>query len=169
VFRELIERFSATYARLYRDHGRTLEMLHAAGFEVPRELRVAAEFTLQRQFEDEIRRQERSRDPDAYRRAIEIAEEIHRRGYRVDRSSSRTVFEQLVYRSTLKALGRSDVDAARATAELMEIVRRLQLRVSIDRAQEALVENGNAKEVSSVVRETLAEALGVSDRAFSLR
>lgn len=166
VFGELIERFSATYARLYRDHGRTLDMLHAAGFDIPRELRVAAEFALKAQFEEEIRAQELSRDPDAYRRAIEIAEEIHRRGYRVDRSSSRAVFDQLIYRSTLKALHRSDAEAARAAAELVEIVRRLQLRVSIDRAQEALVENGNAKHVSPAVREILAEALGVSDRAF---
>ena len=88
VFKDLVERFSAAYADLYRDHTRTLEMLHAAGFEIPSELRMAAEFTLKRQFEDEIQRQEQSRDPTAYRQAIEIAEEIERRGYRVDRTAS---------------------------------------------------------------------------------
>lgn len=169
VFSELIERFSATYARLYRDHGRTLEMLHGAGFEVPRELRAAAEFTLKRRFEEEIRRQEQSRDPEAYRRAIEIAEEINRRGYDVDRTTSSRVFEQLIYRSTLKALNRSDEESARATAELIELVARLKLSVSLDRPQEALVENGNAKGVSLAVRETLAKALSVSVRAFEGR
>jgi len=168
VFRDLVERFSATYARLYRDHGRTLEMLQGAGFDIPRELRAAAEFALKRQFEDEIRRQEHSRDPEAYRRAIEIAEEIDRRGYDVDRTTSRRTFEQLIYRSTLKALGRSDEDSAYATAELLELSRRLQLEVSLDRAQEALIEGGGAKEVSVAVRETLASALSVSKEAFRL-
>lgn len=166
VFRELVERFTATYARLYRDHGRTLEMLHAAGFEIPQELKAAAEFTLKRQFEDEIRRQEHSRDPEAYRRAIEIAEEIASRGYRVDRTASSQVFEHLILRSTLKALGRSDEEAARATAELVELVGRLKLEVSLDRAQESLVENGNSKGVSRAVREILAKALSVSTAAL---
>jgi len=166
VFRDLVERFSATYARLYRDHGRTLEMLHGAGFEIPQELKAAAEFTLKRRFEDEIRRQEHSRDPEAYRRAIEIAEEIERRGYRVDRTASSQVFEHLILRSTLKALDRSDEEAARATGELVALVGRLQLQVSLDRAQEALVENGHAKSISRTVRDHLAKALSISGRAF---
>jgi alpha-amylase/alpha-mannosidase (GH57 family) len=165
VFRDLIERFTAVYSGLYRDHTRTLEMLHAAGFEIPSELRMAAEFTLKRQFEEEIQRQEQSREPKAYRRAIEIAEEIERRGYRVDRTASSHVFEQLISRSTVKALTRADLDAARATSELVDLVRRLQLPVSLEAAQEALVDSGSG--VSEEVRETLADALGVCASAYA--
>ncbi len=46
VFSDLRTRFREQYSRLYHDHRRVLEMLVAAGYTLPRELRAAAELTL---------------------------------------------------------------------------------------------------------------------------
>jgi len=46
VFSDLRTRFREQYSRLYHDHQRVLEMLVAAGYTLPRELRAAAELTL---------------------------------------------------------------------------------------------------------------------------
>ncbi|MGH8905115.1 MAG: DUF3536 domain-containing protein [Egibacteraceae bacterium] len=51
VFSNLRTRFREQYARLYHDHQRVLEMLVAAGYTLPRELRAAAELTLSSEIE----------------------------------------------------------------------------------------------------------------------
>jgi hypothetical protein len=54
IFAELAGRFRSEYARLYEDHRRVLEMLTASGYELPRELRAAAELTLTADLEREL-------------------------------------------------------------------------------------------------------------------
>jgi alpha-amylase/alpha-mannosidase (GH57 family) len=51
TFSDLRTRFREQYARLYHDHRRFLEMLVAAGYTLPRELRAAAELTLDAELE----------------------------------------------------------------------------------------------------------------------
>lgn len=54
IFSDLEERFGEQYARLYVDHQRILEMLSAAGYELPRNLRAAAELTLSDRLERQL-------------------------------------------------------------------------------------------------------------------
>ena len=54
IFSDLNDRFSEQYARLYRDHQRILEMLTEAGYELPRDLRAAAQLTLSDEIEREL-------------------------------------------------------------------------------------------------------------------
>ncbi|MGH3114242.1 MAG: DUF3536 domain-containing protein, partial [Gaiellaceae bacterium] len=51
TFSDLRTRFREEYGRLYHDHRRTLEMLVHAGYTLPRELRAAAEITLNTELE----------------------------------------------------------------------------------------------------------------------
>lgn len=166
VFGTLLDRFFEAYAQLYRDHGRTLEMLQAAGFELPQELRAAAEFTLQHRFEEEIRRQEESRDPDAYWQAIQIAEEVTRRGYSIDRTTSSRVFETMLLRAVQQALRRHERSSIQAVQELIDLIDRLKLQVRLEGCQEALVEAVRSRGVPAEIRNPLAEALHVSTQAF---
>jgi alpha-amylase/alpha-mannosidase (GH57 family) len=167
VFGSLLDRFFEAYAQLYRDHGRTMEMLQAAGFELPRELRAAAEFTLQHRFEEEIRRQEESRDPRAYRRAIQIAQEVSDRGYQIDRTSSSRVFEAMLNRSVQQALRMADAASVQTVQEIVELIQRLALEVSIEQSQEAVVEAVRRRRVPPEIRGPLGEALFISPEAFS--
>ena len=74
LFGSLIQRLCQEYALLYEDNKRTIEMLRVNGFELPGELRAAAEFGLGRQFEEEIRRQAGRTDPSAYQKAAAVAQ-----------------------------------------------------------------------------------------------
>src|SRR5260370_37156465 len=71
----------------YETDQRNIEMLHNAGFELPSALRLIAEFTLARRFEDELRQAQGSHDPAFYDNAAAIAEEIARRRYRMDKTT----------------------------------------------------------------------------------
>ena len=54
VSEELDQRFGDEYRRLYQTHRRELEMLTAAGYQLPRNLRAAAELALSTEMEDRV-------------------------------------------------------------------------------------------------------------------
>jgi hypothetical protein len=166
VFADLIEKFAEDYARLYRDHRRTFEILQSAGFELPKELRAAAEFTLGRLFEEEIRSQHQSQDPAAYKRALEIATEVAERGFRIDRTVSSQIFTDMINARVLVAVthpGRENVDAA---CELLRLTKKLGLVINLESAEEAVYETvvkGPRSARSDL--EPLSQLLGISPAA----
>lgn len=84
IFSDLNKRFGEQYARLYHDHQRTLESLTAAGYELPRDLRAAAQLTLS----DEIERELASAGTDAGAEAFSTIRSIlmvsRDQGYQLD-------------------------------------------------------------------------------------
>ncbi|MBK8011213.1 MAG: DUF3536 domain-containing protein [Deltaproteobacteria bacterium] len=140
IYGGLLQRFSEQYANLYSDHQRTLDMLKTAGYKLPKELLAAAEFTLSRRFEDEIRKQQESRDPEAYKRAIDIAHEVAERGYEIDRTASSRLFESMVNLLVNMAVMQPSDENLSAAIELTELTKRLQLKINLERAQEAVYE-----------------------------
>ncbi len=166
VFRGLVRRFEEEYAFLYQDNRRTLEILQSAGFKLPDELRAAAEFTLGRRLEEEILSQGKSRDPEAYKKAIEIADEADRQGLSIARPTSARVFGDMITeaaRSVAKAPDQQLFDSAIA---LIDLCTRLGLRPNLDRAQEAIYLHRT--ELASVPKaKLLAEKLALSPSIFS--
>ena len=138
IMGDLLHRFSEQYAYLYEDNRRTLEMLQSAGLRLPKELMAAAEFTLGRRFEQSILEQNQSRDPAAYRRAIEIAEQAFARGYRLDQRTASRTFESMITQSVHTALARPTAESLRTAEELINLAERLRLTMNLERAQEAV-------------------------------
>lgn len=140
VFGNLLERFSQEYARLYEENRRTLEMLQSAGFDLPPELRVAAEFTLGSRFGAEIRQQNGSLDPEDYRRAVEIAQEATEHGYDICCEGTQRLFRDMIADSVSELIKAPEPERIRTTLELIEVSRKLCKRGPVDRAQELLYE-----------------------------
>ena len=138
ILGDLVRRFSDHYSNLYEDNRRTLDILQSAGFEVPKELLAAAEFTLGRRFEEEIRRQRESPDPAAYKRAIEMAEAVAEFGYTIDHSASSRTFEHMISHAVQVALGRPSDETFGTALALIDLADRLHLDVELGRAQEAV-------------------------------
>ncbi len=136
VFRELVERFYEQYARLYEDNRRNLEMLQSAGFPLPPELRAAAEFTLSRRFEEEIRRQGESRDPEAYQEALRIAEEARQRGYRLDYTFSNRIFSGMVTDAVAMAVDDPASENVKVALDVLLLARKLNFGFETEAAQE---------------------------------
>ena len=138
IMGDLLRRFSEQYAYLYEDNRRTLEMLQSAGLALPKELTAAAEFTLGRRFEQAILEQNESRDPSAYRRAIEIAEQAFARGYRLDQRLASRTFESMITHAVHTAVARPSPETLRTAGELIALAERLRLDINLERAQEAV-------------------------------
>jgi alpha-amylase/alpha-mannosidase (GH57 family) len=138
VFRNLVKRFTGEYALLYRENRRRIEMLQSAGFELPAELRAAAEFTFSKRFEEEIRRQRQSRDPAAYAKAVRIAREAAKRGYKLDRSSSRPIFEEMIEGAVQLALTEASAENIQSALDLITLAESLGIDMSLERPQEEI-------------------------------
>ena len=136
VFGRMVGRFSEQYEFLYEENRRNIEMLHDAGFELPTELRAAAEFTVGRRFEAELRRLAGDSSPAAPRAAARLAEEIARLGYRVERARVRAQVGALITTAVREAVGADDADGYERAFELIRLAGLLGLDADIERAQE---------------------------------
>jgi alpha-amylase/alpha-mannosidase (GH57 family) len=162
VFGSLLRRLAAEYARLYDDHQRALDILRAAGFDLPPELRAVAEISLARRFEDEIRLQSARSDPAAYQRAIEIAQEGARRGCRIDRGAAERIFEERITEAVRVAAQDGSAPSVQTALALHQVCRNLLLSPPLARAQEILFYALQDLAYVSEPLRSLAAALGLS-------
>ena len=120
VFGDLVQDLSNEYRKLFEGNRRYLEMFQAVGFSLPPELRSAAEFTLSRQFEAEIRSQRESRDPEAYAKAIEIVQEAERLGYHLDTDpANQRLFGEMITDAVNGAMANPDSSNLQTAIEAM--------------------------------------------------
>ncbi|MBA3768646.1 MAG: DUF3536 domain-containing protein [Acidobacteria bacterium] len=140
LFGQMVERFSTEYELLFKANRRNIEMLQSAGFELPQELRVAAEFTIGRPFEEEICRQGQSNDAAAYRKALEIARAVAQQGLTIDSRRVRRTFEEMIARAVSYALANPSAGNFQAALVLVKLARKLNLEAGLEQAQEYVYE-----------------------------
>jgi alpha-amylase/alpha-mannosidase (GH57 family) len=165
VFGQMIERFTEQYEFLYEENRRNIDMLHEAGFELPTELRAAAEFTVGRRFELKLRGLEREPSMATLRAAVEIADEIARHGYRPDRARTRRQVERLITRAVNAAVAAPTPENLEAAFELIRVAHALGLEANLERAQEIAYEAVREGAAVGALR-GLALTLGLSPELF---
>jgi hypothetical protein len=136
VFGNIVGNFVDEYGRMYETNQRVLEQLQEAGFELPKELRAAAEFALGRRFMQEITNAHNSIDPTAYKNAIEIADEALRRGYEIDRSAASRLLGEMIAGAVARATENPTPARLKSAMTLIELSKRLRAQTHLLRAQE---------------------------------
>jgi alpha-amylase/alpha-mannosidase (GH57 family) len=136
LFGHLSERFAEMYTRLYHENRRAVSALVDTGLPLPREFRIAAEYTLSRQLNQEIRVQRGSRSRSSYHKALEIADEAARRGYQLELGESGLAFESMLEDSTRRLVEELEPDAAHEVRELISLAQALGVALPLDSAQD---------------------------------
>jgi hypothetical protein len=143
VFGELTERFGEQYARLYHDHRRILEMMVDAGYELPRDLRAAAELTLTSQLEAQLvaaRDAFHGEEPPEAAAFATIRETLamaRSHGCQLDLTAVASVLGEAVAAASGRAartLQPADVDLV---AEWIDVSREVGVDIDLSRPQEA--------------------------------
>jgi len=138
IFSGVLGGFTDQFARLHEDYDRVVEMLQASGFEPPAQFRRLTEFSLGHHFEREIAKQQRSHDPLAYKRAIEIASMAAKRGYRIEKKVANESFGAMINDVVSKAVERPSRQLTNAALDLVALSRRLDLEPNLEWAQEQI-------------------------------
>jgi alpha-amylase/alpha-mannosidase (GH57 family) len=138
VFGSLVERFSEQYVRLYEDNRRNLEMLQSVGFELPREIRAAAEFTFGRIFEEEIQKKEWFKDSQAYQNLLALADDVTQHGYQIDRFVAEHTFRNLITEIVEGCVAKPTDENIRAALAVVQLAKKLGLDANLYLSQEAV-------------------------------
>ena len=138
VFGDIVQSLTDQYSRLYDDNRRVIEMLHKGGFELPEALKTAAEFALARRFEEEVIRQNGSRDPSAYDGAIAIEAEAEKYGFHLDRTAVRKFFEEKILEDVNAVVARPGLETAGAVTSRVIVAEMLGVAGDLTRVQDAL-------------------------------
>jgi hypothetical protein len=162
VFGRMVGRFTRQYEYLYEENRRNIEMLQQAGFHLPEELLAAAEFTITRRLEREINNFEQKHDRTAFREALKIANEVARLGYRLDRTSMRRKFENLILATVRACLGGPESENQEAALALIDLALKLSLHANLEHAQEIVYESLHSDPARGVHLEELALKLGLA-------
>jgi hypothetical protein len=162
VFGRMVGRFSEQYEYLYGENRRNIEMLQQAGFHLPEELRAAAEFTVMRRLEREIHKFEQQNDRAAFREALKIANEVARLGYRLDRTSMRRKFENLIVATVRACVSEPHAENYEAALTLIDLANKLSLQANLERAQEIIYEALRSESAGGAGLEALAAKLGLA-------
>ena len=133
----LADRFGAAFTRLWLDHRAVFSSLSAAGFPLPRELRVPAELALDRRLESEIEAQHGSWDPEAYHAAVVIAGEAVQHGLTLDAPRARAALQRTFEDAVGRAVG-GQHDAVEAALALLHLGWSIGVGVDVGWAQEAV-------------------------------
>jgi hypothetical protein len=138
VFGDTFEGFASQLARLYEENRRFLASLNEAGFEPPTQLRQVAELALQHRFDQELLEQPSSLDLVAYGKALEIAEEVARWNYRIDKSLGNSVLSALIAEAARDAVSELSPDRVESAIQLVKLAKGLTLEPNLDLAQEGV-------------------------------
>ncbi|HLM54790.1 MAG TPA: DUF3536 domain-containing protein [Pyrinomonadaceae bacterium] len=164
VFGGLVARFTAEYEHLYEENRRVVERLQEIGFHLPRELRAAAELTVGRRLESELRA-ERAAGGD-YARALEIAREAARHGYHLESASLDRAYEEALTGAALKLARRPTSEGLQPAHTLLALGRELGLETGIERAQEVVYASLRGGRPAADGLRDFALALGVSPSVY---
>jgi hypothetical protein len=168
ILEGLIERFSNDYSALFDDHGRAIELLGSAGFELPPELRAAAEITLGRRLWDAIQAAGKSLEVPAYAAAYEISEQARARKLGLDLSAPRRHFSAMILEAVAGVVEHPDAAHLGSAIAILEIAQRLGVEPDLARAQERLYLSA-AKLPGGPALEKLAGLLGFTTGALSVQ
>jgi alpha-amylase/alpha-mannosidase (GH57 family) len=161
---DLIERLGATYGYLYDEHRRTMEAFERAGTEVPRELRMVAEYTLARRLDAAVMEAADPTDPGLVRTAKGISRQARELGIKLVAPRSASRLQELLARAAELLEGECDVSQAEHTIALLSLTEVLGVQVAFDRLQDVVLELLRGKAVASWpkdLRERLARQVGV--------
>ncbi len=159
VFASLIQRISEDFAKVYQENRQPLESLKDTGFTLPEELRVAAQYTLRRNFEDAliIHDLDQAHTPDT--KIVAIAEDALRLGVRLDSTRANDLFTVLITKAAWHVFTPGG-DGLQGLLSLLSLAKRLGLRPNLDRAQE-LAARGKGNTHTAEELESLAHLLNL--------
>jgi alpha-amylase/alpha-mannosidase (GH57 family) len=138
LFGHITTRFAEMYNRLYQENHRAVNALMDTGLKLPQEFRMAAEYVLSRQLNEEIRRQLKSRDAPRYRGALRVVEEATRRGYDLDQTESEQIFNEMLDESVIGLVEHASAATCEEVLQLIGLAESLHIHLEFGPSQDML-------------------------------
>jgi alpha-amylase/alpha-mannosidase (GH57 family) len=163
---DLVDRLGATYGYLYDEHRRTIEAFERAGADVPRELRMVAEYTLARRLDAAVLEADAPADPTLVRTAKDISRQAKELSIKLVAPRSAHRLEELLSQAADRLEADPDERATQRTVDLLALTEVLGVEVGLDRLQDVvfdLLRREAASNWPKRLRSELAKRVGVAE------
>ncbi|MGN1124563.1 MAG: DUF3536 domain-containing protein, partial [Candidatus Gastranaerophilaceae bacterium] len=128
-----MDKFAQTYKELYNEGKGSIYHMQSLGLSVPAEFKIAAGYTLARQFNDLMN--DNYLDPEVIQQAADIDFEAKRVGVEIDKTPTSKLFSQKLLQNINRLVNSTEIHQAEATLEVFNFIEKLDLNVNITEAQ----------------------------------
>ena len=130
-----LDEFAKTYEEIYNEGKSSVIHLQALGLDIPNEFKIAAKYTLEKQFNDLFCTPNGFIDDLVVQSAIDINFEAKRLGVELDKKPTSKIFSKKVTQNVNRLIYSWEIQQAEVTNDLLDIIDKLDINVDISDAQ----------------------------------
>ena len=135
LMRERLDEFAKTYEDIYNEGKSSVLHLQALGLDIPNEFKIAAQYTLTRQFNELFTGSNGFIDEDIIQSASDINFEAKRIGIILDKTLTSKIFSKKVAQNINRLVYSMEYQQADVTHELLDTIEKLEIKADISEAQ----------------------------------
>lgn len=135
IIKEQLEEFSTLYYKIYNDSQTSIMYLLELGLPIPDEFKIAAQYTLSRNFNNSITKIEDITDVDEFYDSINISKQAKRLKTTIDKSASEKIFKDVITQKMRELLGDMTVYKCMEMINIIEVAEELDIKVELKEAQ----------------------------------
>ena len=135
LMKERLHEFSNTYENIYNEGKSSVLHLQALGLDIPNEFKIAAQYTLTKQFNELFTDSNGFIDENVIQAAGDINFEAKKIGITLDKSQTSKIFSKKIAQNIGRLVYSLEYQQAEVTHELLDIMDKLEITVDISDAQ----------------------------------
>ena len=135
LLKEKMSAFARNYEDMYEDGKSSILHLQALGLEVPKELKISAQYTLASQFNELFVSSNGSFDDDTIQRAYEINLEAKKLDIEIDKSGPCNLFTKKIVNNLIRLVNSMEYQQADYVLELLDVIKKLEIRCDLSEPQ----------------------------------
>ena len=135
LMRERLDEFAKTYEDIYNEGKSSVIHLQALGLDIPNEFKIAAQYTLEKQFNELFSTPSGFIDDVVIQSACDINFEAKRLGITLDKRPTSKIFSKKVTQNVNRLIYSWEIQQAEVTSELLNTMDKLDISVDISDAQ----------------------------------
>lgn len=135
LMKERLNEFANTYEDIYNEGKSSVMHLQALGLEIPNEFKIAAQYTLTRQFNELFTDSNGFMDEHVIQSASDINFEAKKIGLKLDKTPTGRIFSKKISQNIGRLVYSMEYQQAEVTHELLDIMDKLEINVDISDAQ----------------------------------
>jgi len=130
-----MNKFAQSYQEMYTEGKSSIYHMQNLGLSVPDEFKLAAGYTLSKQFNDLIVHSSGYIDHEIIQKAMDINFETKKIGIKIDKKATNTIFSQKISQNISRLAQNLEIQQAEVTLELFDNVEKLELDIDIAESQ----------------------------------
>lgn len=135
LIKDRLEEFSTLYYKIYNDSQSSIKQLHELGLPVPDEFKIAARYTLSRQFNESVRKIEDISNIELFKKPLDILKEAKILDIDVNKTETADLFREKLTENMKEFSNSMEIEKCSKIINIIEAAERLDIKIKTNEAQ----------------------------------